>query len=81
VVHVEVINAYNVLVGLPEGKRTLRRHRRKWRDNIKVDVKWDGRLAHVIMIINLRVPRKAGSVLAQRLSASQEGLFSMELSS
>jgi hypothetical protein len=26
-----------VLVGRPEGKRPLRRHRRKWKDNIKMD--------------------------------------------
>jgi hypothetical protein len=26
-----------VLVGKPEGKRPLRRHRRRWEDNIKMD--------------------------------------------
>ena len=29
--------AYRVLVGKPEGKRTLRRPRRRWKDNIKMD--------------------------------------------
>ena len=28
---------YRVLVGKPEGKGTLRRHRRRWEDNIKMD--------------------------------------------
>ena len=28
-----------VLVGKPEGKKTLGRHRRKWEDNIKMDLK------------------------------------------
>ena len=29
---------YRVLVGKPEGKRPLRRPRRKWEDNIKMDL-------------------------------------------
>jgi len=29
---------YRVLVGKPEGKRPLRRHRHKWEDNIKMDL-------------------------------------------
>jgi len=29
---------YSVLVGKPEGKRTLRRSRRRWEDNIKMDL-------------------------------------------
>jgi hypothetical protein len=29
--------AYRILVGRPEGKRPLGRHRRRWEDNIKVD--------------------------------------------
>jgi hypothetical protein len=32
-------NAYRILVGKPEGKRPLGRPRRKWKDNIKMDVK------------------------------------------
>jgi hypothetical protein len=38
-------NAYRILVGKPEGKRPLGRPRRRWVDNIKVDlreIKWDG---------------------------------------
>jgi len=30
---------YRVLVGKPEGKRTLGRLRRRWEDNIKIDLK------------------------------------------
>ena len=29
---------YRVLVGKPEGKRPLGRHRRRWEDNIKTDL-------------------------------------------
>jgi hypothetical protein len=29
---------YRVLVGKPEGKRPLRRPRRRWKDNIKMDL-------------------------------------------
>jgi hypothetical protein len=38
-------NAYRVLVIRPEGKRQLRRSRRRWVDNIKMDLReigWDG---------------------------------------
>jgi hypothetical protein len=38
-------NAYRVLVGKPEGKRPLGRPRRRWVDNIKMDLReigWDG---------------------------------------
>jgi hypothetical protein len=30
---------YRVLVGRPEGKRPLGRHRRRWEDNIKMDLR------------------------------------------
>jgi hypothetical protein len=36
-------NAYRLLVGKPEGKRPLRRPRRRWVDNIRMDlgeVRW-----------------------------------------
>jgi hypothetical protein len=39
-------NAYSILVGKPEGKRPLGRPRRRWVDNIKMDLRevgWDGR--------------------------------------
>jgi hypothetical protein len=38
-------NAYRILVGKPEGKRPLERPRRRWVNNIKVDlreIEWDG---------------------------------------
>jgi hypothetical protein len=38
-------NAYRTLVGRPEGKRSLGRPRRRWVDNIKIDlreVQWGG---------------------------------------
>jgi hypothetical protein len=35
-------NAPMILVGDPEGKRPLRRSRRRWVDNIKIDLKETG---------------------------------------
>jgi hypothetical protein len=38
-------NAYRILVGEPGGKRPLGRPRRRWVDNIKMDIRetgWDG---------------------------------------
>jgi hypothetical protein len=38
-------NAYRILVGKPEGKRSRGRPRRRWVDNIKMDLSgigWDG---------------------------------------
>jgi hypothetical protein len=32
-------NAYRILVGKPEGKRPLGRQRRRWVDNIKMDLR------------------------------------------
>jgi hypothetical protein len=64
-------NAYRILVGMPEGKRPLGRRRRKWVDNIKMDlreIRWDGMdwidlaqnryqwRALVNTVMNLRVP-------------------------
>jgi hypothetical protein len=50
----ETRNAYRILVGKPEGKRSLGRPRRRWVDNIKIDLReigWDGMdwidLAHI----------------------------------
>jgi hypothetical protein len=34
-----MINAYKILVGKREGKRPLERHRRRWSDNIKIDLR------------------------------------------
>jgi mannose/fructose-specific phosphotransferase system component IIA len=33
----EMRNTYNILVGKPEGKRTLRRSKPRWEDNIRLD--------------------------------------------
>jgi hypothetical protein len=34
----EVRGAYNILVGSPEGRRPLGRPRRRWEDNIKMNL-------------------------------------------
>ena len=40
VAHMEQFrNAFSVLVGIPESKRPLGRPRRKWEDNIKMDLR------------------------------------------
>jgi hypothetical protein len=41
----EIRNAYNILVGKPESKRTLGKPRRRWEDNIRLDlweIGWEG---------------------------------------
>jgi hypothetical protein len=65
------INAYRILVGKPEGKRSLGRPRRRWVDNIKMDPRemgWAGMdwidlaqdrdqwRALVNSVMNLRIP-------------------------
>jgi hypothetical protein len=67
----EMRGAYNVLVGRPEGRRPLGRPRRRWEDNIKMDlmeigfgdldwIHWaqdrDRWRAVVNTVMNLRVP-------------------------
>jgi hypothetical protein len=64
----EKMNVYRLLVGKPEGKRQLGRPRRRWTDNIKLEIGmnvlgWIGlaqdryRLrALVSSVMNLRVP-------------------------
>jgi hypothetical protein len=64
-------NAYRILVGNPEGRRPLGRPRRRWVDNIKIDLRkigWVGMnwidlaqdrdqwRALVMVVMNLRVP-------------------------
>ena len=64
-------NAYRVLVGEPEGKRSSGRPRRRWEDNIKIYLKevgcnpgeWidlaedrDQWQAYVRAVMNLRMP-------------------------
>jgi hypothetical protein len=38
-------NAYRILVGKPEGKRPLGRHRHRWEDNIRMG--WGGVIARI----------------------------------
>jgi hypothetical protein len=67
----EVRGAYNILVERPEGRRPLGRPRRRWEDNIKMDlgeigfgeadwIHWvqdgDRWRALVNTVMNLRVP-------------------------
>jgi hypothetical protein len=67
----EVRGAYNILLGRAEGRRPLGRPRRRWEDNIKIDIReigcgdvdwihWaedrDRWRALVNMVMNLRVP-------------------------
>jgi hypothetical protein len=67
----EKANAYKFLVGKPEGMRPLGRPRRRWVDNIKMDlgeIEWGGvdwislaqdrdkRRALVNSVLNLQVP-------------------------
>jgi hypothetical protein len=69
--HGEKGNAYRILVGKPEGKRPLGRPRRRWEDNIRMDlgeIEWGGLdwidlaqdrdqwRALVNTVMNLRVP-------------------------
>jgi hypothetical protein len=35
----EVRGAYNILIGRPEGRRPLGRPRRRWEDNIKMNLR------------------------------------------
>jgi hypothetical protein len=37
--HVEKMNEYRILVEKPEGKRPLGRETRRWKDNIKPDLR------------------------------------------
>jgi hypothetical protein len=67
----ETRNVYRILVGKPEGKRPLGKPRRRWVDNIKMDLGETGRdgsdwielaqdrdqwRALVNTVMNLRVP-------------------------
>ena len=69
---------HRVLVGKPVGKRPLVRPRRRWEDNIKMDLQevgggfgdWmelaqdrDSWRALVSTVMNLRVPKNAGNFL------------------
>jgi hypothetical protein len=71
----EMRNAHTVVVGKPEGKRTVRRPRRRWEDNIKIDleeIEWEfvdwiylARDRHlwwavVNTVMNIRVHKRRG---------------------
>jgi hypothetical protein len=71
--------AYRVLVGKPEGRKPLGRPRRRWEDNIKMDLRevgcggadWidlaqdrDRWRALVYTVMNLRVPQNVGYFLS-----------------
>jgi hypothetical protein len=78
----EVRGAYNILVGRPEGRRPLGRPRRRWEDNIMMDLReiWFGAVdwihwaqdsdrwrALVNTVMNLRVHKmRVISLLAER---------------
>jgi hypothetical protein len=51
-------NTYKILVGKPEGKRQLGRPRRRWVDNIKMDLRDIGRSGKIWFRI-----RKSGGLL------------------
>ncbi|KAJ4435742.1 hypothetical protein ANN_18359 [Periplaneta americana] len=85
-------NAYRVLVGRPEGKRPLGRPRRRWEDNIKMDLRevgygdreWinlsedrDQWRAYVRAAMNLWVPSKASNWLFND-AVSTTRLFSVD---
>ena len=76
---------YRVLVGKPKGKRPLGRPRRRWEDNIRMELQevglgyedWIGLAqnrdrwrALVSVVRNLRVPQNAGSFLTSCKLAS-----------
>jgi len=79
------ITAYSILVGKPERKRPLGRLRRRWKDNIRKDLReicWEGvdwmhmaqdRVqwrAVVNTVMNLWVPLKSGNFLTSRVNLS-----------
>jgi hypothetical protein len=49
-------NAYRIFLGKPEGKRTLGRPRRRWVDNIKMDLSETGGMVWigVNIVMNFR---------------------------
>jgi hypothetical protein len=68
-------NAYRLLVGKPEGRRPLERPRRRWVDNIRMDlveVGW-------VMWTGLVWLRKGTGGVSKQLGISRVVLSSMEL--
>ena len=88
----EIRGVYRALVGKPEGKRPHGRPRRRWEDNIKMDLQevgsWTGLIWLSIVtggrdlvnaVVNLRVLLNGGiSSLPENQLASQEGFCPME---
>jgi hypothetical protein len=87
---------YRILVAKPEGRRPLRRPRRRWVDNIEKDLReigWGGtdrtgmaqdrdqRRALVNTVINLRFLKNVGEFLSAELLVASQGLRSVELDS
>jgi hypothetical protein len=81
----EKMNAYRILVGKSGGKRPLERPRRKWVDNIKMDLRRMGRggmdrtnlaqdrdqmRAHVNTAMNLPVTKKCWKFLSSCTTGS-----------
>jgi hypothetical protein len=54
-----VRGAYNILVGRPEGRRPLGRPRRRWEDNIKMEL-WEIGFEVWIGFIGLRIGTGGG---------------------
>jgi hypothetical protein len=82
----ENMNAYRLLVGKPEGRSPLRRPRRRWLDNIRMDlgevgwgdVDWIGmaqdtnrRRTLMNSVLKLRVPKIAGKLWSGLSSSAQ----------
>jgi hypothetical protein len=87
-------NAYRLLVWKPEGKRPLGRPRRRWVDNIKIDlgevewgdVDWIGLAkdrnswrALVNSVLNLRVPWNAGKLSSGLTSSGLWGSVQLHI--
>jgi len=82
-----------VLVGKPEGKRAFGRRRRRWEDNIKIDLQEVGCVimnlvdltqdrdrwwAFVNAVMNLRVLNNGTNFLTENRLASRERLCSID---
>jgi hypothetical protein len=48
-------NAYTILVGNPEGKRPLGIPRRRWKDNIEIDLREDGVVWTVLVWLRIGI--------------------------
>ena len=70
---------HRVLVGKPEGKRSMGRPRRKWEDNIKMDLqKLGGTYGDWMELSQDRDGWRALVITVRSLRASEEGICSME---